>query len=106
MEFKELLQRLGDVSFGSPFQDFIESAVVHYKQSAPAVAAYLDDLYIRVEEEPDKVSLYELRQAAALWVDDINDWDNPHLAQNRIYKLCNKLGIEKRIMHGGMMLDY
>ena len=82
--FRTVLSQINP-RLGSAFQEFIEQAITNYRVSAPAVVAYLDDLYVRVQDQSDAVTLYELRQASFLYVD--GGWAHPNLAQNRIYKL-------------------
>jgi len=69
----------------------LEEAVAHYEKSAPAVSDHCNDLYIRINESPKLVSLYELKQIETLWHEG---WEGPNYAANRIYKLRYYLKME------------
>ncbi len=74
----------------NPVRSIIEEAVPRYQKTAPTVAAYLDDLYIRMNEKPDDVTLSELTAVMALM--DGDAWEQPNYAANRFYKLASRLG--------------
>ena len=62
----------------------------HYEKTAPTVADWADDLYIRMNEEPDSVRLTELNVAVDLAALDLQ----PNYAANRVYKLMSRLGMD------------
>lgn len=70
----------------------IEAACEHYQHSAPTVADWLDDLYIRLGEQPDSVALVEVFAVERLW--DGDEWQQPNYAANAVYKLQERLGRE------------
>jgi hypothetical protein len=72
------------------FLEFLTDACAHYETSAPAVAAYLNNLYIRVRERPADVRLVEVLRAETLC--DRQGWLGPGLAANVVYKLEHQLG--------------
>lgn len=92
-----------NTGMNSGLTEFVSAGMDEYEKSAPAVAAYLDNLYRRVQDAPDRVTLFELRQATMLFGET---WEPPNAAQNRVYKLVSRLGLEKEVMNGGMMLDF
>jgi hypothetical protein len=75
----------------NPVRLLIEEAVSHYEKSAPTVAAYLDDLYVRLNERPHDVRVSELGAVASL-KDDEGQWEQANCAANRFYKLASRLG--------------
>jgi hypothetical protein len=72
------------------FLAFCGEAVAHYEKSAPAVADYVDDLFIRINSKPETVLLVELTAVSALR--ESGEWEHPNYAANRLYKLANRLG--------------
>lgn len=73
-------------------EQFIIEAVTHYEHSAPTVAAYINDLYLRLNENPDSVRLVEITTIGRLLENGI--WDAPNMAANRIYHLMDRLGLD------------
>ena len=73
------------------FCDYMERAFRHYEKSAPPVSDYLNDLYIRIGESPETVTLVELTAVSALVGDD-GLWEHPNYAANRFYKLAAATG--------------
>jgi hypothetical protein len=62
----------------------------HYEKTAPTVHAWADDLFIRINEQPDKVVLSEI-----LFLDrwrSCEQWTPPNLAANEVYHLLHRLG--------------
>jgi hypothetical protein len=74
------------------FRRFLTEACATYERSAPTVAAYLDDLYVRLNEDPARVRLAELLGAARLREE--GQWMKPNLAANSIYHLMHRLGLD------------
>lgn len=70
----------------------IETACSLYEHTAPVVADHCNDLYIRINERPDKVTLAELLGVCQLWAGD--EWMQPNLAANTIYHLRHRLGMD------------
>ena len=68
----------------------ITEACAHYEKSAPTVERYLDDLYIRVNENADSVVLSELLFVGRLREE--GEWMHPNYAANGVYKLLVRLG--------------
>jgi hypothetical protein len=71
---------------------FLVEAVEHYATSAPTVAEHLDDLYLRLREAPEAVSVLEL--VGVLRLREEGEWEHPNYAANRIYKLRDRLGMD------------
>lgn len=69
----------------------LTEACDHYEKTAPVVRDHCDDLYIRINESPDRVTLAELNQVAALWSDD---WMHPNYAANHVYRLRSRFGMD------------
>ncbi len=63
----------------------------HYERSAPTVAAWANDLYIRMGERPDDVRLSELTTVTALY-STAEGWMPANFAANTVYKLMSRLG--------------
>lgn len=78
---------------------FFLEGVKHFEKSAPTVSAYLDDLYVRLKDDPSKVCLREVLRVQQLQ-DDAGSWMNPHVAANHVYKLQCLLG-QKVVGHAG-----
>ncbi len=75
------------------FEEFAEPAVVHYRESAPTVSRYLDDLYIRVRTgEGAPVLLDEILTVQRLY--ESEQYLEPNHAANLIYKLMSRLGMD------------
>lgn len=73
------------------FKKFLEQAVKHYQQSAPRLAEWLDDMYIRLgEDEWKTIALEEIQQIQYLYADDC--WLGAEWAQNNIYRMLNRQG--------------
>lgn len=69
----------------------LTAACDHYEKTAPTVRDHCDDLYIRINEAPEKVSLAELLGTAGVW----NGGFQPaNFAANMIYKLRYRLGMD------------
>lgn len=73
------------------FMEFLTDAAMHYAKSAPTVADYLDDLYIRINEKPADVRLVELTRIQGLIEE--GTWEHPNYAANRVYHLMQQLGM-------------
>lgn len=69
---------------------FILTVIEHYETTAPTVATWAERLSIRIATEPEKVSLYELRQFSFLYSD--GQWQQPNYAANRAYKVLDATG--------------
>ena len=63
----------------------------HYEKSAPTVADWANDLYVRIGDSPDTVTLTELRMVTRM-ADTDGGWTHPNVAANLVYKLMNRLG--------------
>jgi hypothetical protein len=70
---------------------FLSTACAHYEDTAPTVTAHLDDLYLRMEEAPQRVSLAELLGVLPLCEEGA--WEHPNHAASRIYHLRDRLGM-------------
>ncbi len=70
--------------------EYLAMVVEQYEQSAPQVSRWADDLYIRIFHTPETVALIELIAALNLHADGA--WAQANYAQNRIYKLLDRLG--------------
>lgn len=68
----------------------LELTCEQYGTTAPTVARWADDLSVRLYDEPDKVPLCEIVALKELHED--NEWMQPNLAANYIYKLMVRLG--------------
>ena len=60
----------------------------HYEKSAPVVSHWADDLYIRIQDDPYHVSIWELITLDKLF--DV-DWIQPNYATNTVYKCMDIL---------------
>lgn len=69
---------------------FIEDACEHYDKTAPTVEAWLDDLYIRLGGNADRVFLDELLAVCKLREDGV--WMHPNAAANLVYHLQHRHG--------------
>lgn len=69
----------------------LEEACDFYDQSAPTVRDHCDDLYVRIGEAPERVTLAELTAVQALWSDV--GWMHPNYAANLVYKTRHRLGM-------------
>lgn len=68
----------------------ITMACEQYERTAPTVHAWLDNLYIRIGENPVSVSMVELLHVESLRED--GQWEQPNYAANRTYKMLARLG--------------
>lgn len=62
----------------------------HYELSAPTVHAWANDLYIRIGEQPNDVTLAELMMVARFREDGI--WMQPNYAANYVYRKLHQMG--------------
>ncbi len=70
---------------------FLTEAVKHYEKRAPAwFITWLDELYIRLQENWQGITLDELCTVAMLYVDGC--WAYEAYAVNNAYKLFDRLG--------------
>ena len=67
----------------------LTGVVMQYATSAPTVSAWADALFRTLGEDPGKVTVRELMTAQSLYEE--GQWEHPHLATNRIYKLMDAL---------------
>lgn len=73
------------------FKRFLTEAVRNYAQSAPRLAEWLEDMYIRLgEPEWKTITLEEIQQIQYLHADD--QWLAAEWAQNNIYRMLNRTG--------------
>jgi hypothetical protein len=74
------------------YRRMLTAACNTYEQSAPTVCDHCDDLYRRMDEAPDAVTLAELIEVQSLWAEaDRDGWTPPQYAANRVYKLRERL---------------
>ena len=71
-------------------RDSLTRVCEHYERSAPTVATWANDLYIRMGERPDDVRLSELTTVSALY-SPAEGWMHPNYAANTVYKLMARL---------------
>ena len=76
--------------------DFLTLAVNHYEKSAPALADWLDELYITLQENPQSVTVFQLLQLQQLVMD--GQWEHPNFAQNRWYKVRELMGQDRGVL--------
>lgn len=68
-----------------------------YEKSSPAVYDYLDGLYRRVcVSQGEEVRLVELVIVRGLY--ENGRWEQANYAQNRIYRLMHRLGMDTRLV--------
>ena len=71
-------------------QQFIEAAVQQYGRGPAWLVNWLEDLYLRLQEDLRRISLYELEMLSRLH--DAAGWLPEPLAVNMIYKMFSHLG--------------
>jgi hypothetical protein len=71
-------------------RQFLYEVVIHYQGSAPTVATWADDLYIRLGENPGAVPITEILTAQRLTID--GQWALPTYAANIVFKQMDALG--------------
>ena len=71
---------------------YLTRVVMQYATSAPTVSAWADTLYRTLGDDPGKVTVRELMAAQSLYEE--GQWEDPHLAANRIYKLMDALNTD------------
>ena len=71
-------------------RSYLEAAGSQYGNTAPACADWIDDLYIRLSEEPLNVSVWEVLQVMQLY--QCETWEHPNYAANRAYKVMSQTG--------------
>lgn len=69
---------------------FIEVAIEHYKHAPGWFTDWMDDLYIRLEEQAGAIPLDEICTLAALR--ENGTWEHEHYAVNRVYHMFDRLG--------------
>jgi hypothetical protein len=70
---------------------FIQQAIEHYKYAPGWFTDWLDDLYIRLDEQCNSITLDEI-QTLGMLSPDGNSWEPENYAVNRIYKMFDRLG--------------
>jgi hypothetical protein len=73
-------------------EGFLVEACERYEHTAPTVCDHINDLYVRLNETPEKVSVLEL--VRVLGLREEGEWEHPNYAANRIYKLRDRLGMD------------
>ncbi len=68
----------------------LTEACDHYQTSAPTVCEWANDLYIRIGEQPERVTLRELLFVERLVEDEC--WMQPNYAANALYHVQCALG--------------
>ena len=63
---------------------YLEEVVSHYTKTAPTVSTWADDLYMRLAESPERVTVKELIMVGRLYDDD--GWQLANYAANTAYK--------------------
>ena len=71
-------------------ESFLTEATGHYETSAPTVSTWLDNLYLRVNEDRDNVRLSELQLLMRLKENGV--YAQPNYAANIVFHLQTKLG--------------
>lgn len=79
-------------------RDQITEIANHYAKSAPTVCDWANDLYIRINDAPDRVPLTELLAVSGFREND--QWEQANFAANRVYKLLHRLGRDTTGMAG------
>ena len=72
---------------------FLTAVSLHYDTSAPTVTRWAEDAYARLQQTPERLSVWEVRRLMALWTDD-NSWMQPNHAANHAYKTLAELGMD------------
>lgn len=73
------------------YRAMLTEACRRYERTAPTVAAHCDDLYIRINEAPERVTLAELILVSAIWADE---WETPNGAANLVYHARHRFGMD------------
>ncbi len=71
----------------------LTEACDRYERTAPTVRDHCDDLYIRMGETPEQVTLAELLGIAWLW-ESGDTWPNGNVAANHVYRLRDRLKMD------------
>ena len=74
-------------------REFIEEAASHYSKQKPEPAPlldWLDDVYIRLAEKPEELSVRELMQVFRLH--ECGEWEQQAYAVNRAFKAVRSTG--------------
>jgi hypothetical protein len=69
---------------------FCCAACEQYRKTAPTVCEWVDGLYVRMQDAPERVSYFELLHLYRLRVE--GQWEPANYAANRIYKVMDRLG--------------
>jgi len=82
--------RLRQTEYFDAVRAFLTAAADRYEKTAPTVAAWCNDLYIRLDEAADRVSVSELLMVSRFVEDGV--WMQPNYAANAVYHLQSRLG--------------
>lgn len=72
------------------FAKFATEACDHYEKTAPAVRDYVDDVYMRMQDDPGSIRLTEVTFIGRLR--DEGEWMHPNYAQNSLMHHLDRLG--------------
>jgi len=68
----------------------LTEAVARYEKTAPTVATWANDLFVRLHENTRAVVVAEVQFADRLFL--AGEWMQPNYAANDLYKLMDRLG--------------
>ncbi len=78
----------------------VMAGVKQYEHSAPALASWLDNLYIQLGDDWRRVALWQVRLLDQLYAE--GQWMQANLAQNTLYHWLDVMGLETAVV----MLDH
>ncbi len=82
------------------FQARVSAGVKQYEHSAPALAAWLDNLYIQLGDDWRRIALWQVRLLDQLHAE--GQWMQANLAQNTLYHWLDAMGLETAVV----MIDH
>jgi hypothetical protein len=74
----------------SKFEEGIQALMLAYEKAAPAVADWVEDVYVRAGKSPETVSMADLHFLGQLFSED--GPIHPHLAQNALVHHLRRTG--------------
>ena len=72
-------------------REFIQQAILHYRTAPGWFTDWLDDLYVRLDENCNTITLDEI-QTLGMLCPTGEEWEPESYAVNRIYKMFGRIG--------------
>jgi hypothetical protein len=73
-------------------REYIQATISHYNYAPKWFIDWLEDLYLRLDEKIETVTINELEILARFHAEDDDSWEPESYAVNRVYKFFKDTG--------------